>query len=255
MSGLRGCRPKVGFRYALGILAMLPIFSSTALAADFDAARRQMAVEIAADAARAATWTGRAALSSRVMAAMGKVERHRFVPAALAPQAYLNRPLPIGEGQTISQPFIVALMSDLLDLSPGDKVLEVGTGSGYQAAVLAELGARVFSIEILAGLSREADRALRAAGYSGVLLRVGDGWAGWPEQAPFDAIVVTAAPETIPPPLVDQLRVGGRMVIPLGPQAAAQELVVAEKQGDGSMVRRRVLPVAFVPFTGEGARR
>ena len=255
MSGLRGCRPKVGFRYALGILAMLPIFSSTALAADFDAARRQMAVEIAADAARAATWTGRAALSSRVMAAMGKVERHRFVPPALAPQAYLNRPLPIGDGQTISQPFIVALMTDMLDLSPGDKVLEVGTGSGYQAAVLAELGARVFSIEILAGLSREADRALRAAGYSGVLLRVGDGWAGWPEQAPFDAIVVTAAPETIPPPLVDQLRVGGRMVIPLGPQGAAQELVVAEKQADGGMVRRRVLPVAFVPFTGEGTRR
>ncbi|MBK7014980.1 MAG: protein-L-isoaspartate(D-aspartate) O-methyltransferase [Sulfuritalea sp.] len=236
---------------AMAILSWFPVGA----AADFDAARRQMAVEIAADAARAATWTGREELSPRVMAAMGKVERHRFVPAALAPQAYLNRPLPIGEGQTISQPFIVALMSDLLDLSPGDKVLEVGTGSGYQAAVLAELGARVFSIEILAGLSREADRALRAAGYSGVLLRVGDGWAGWPEQAPFDAIVVTAAPETIPPPLVDQLRVGGRMVIPLGPQGAAQELVVAEKQADGSMVRRRVLPVAFVPFTGEGTRR
>ena len=236
---------------AMAILSWFPVGA----AADFDAARRQMAVEIAADAARAATWTGRAALSSRVKAAMGKVERHRFVPAALAPQAYLNRPLPIGEGQTISQPFIVALMSDLLDLSPGDKVLEVGTGSGYQAAVLAELGARVFSIEILAGLSREADRALRATGYSGVLLRVGDGWAGWPEQAPFDAIIVTAAPETPPPPLVDQLRVGGRMVIPLGPQGAAQELVVAEKQADGGMVRRRVLPVAFVPFTGEGTRR
>ena len=236
---------------AMAILSWFPVGA----AADFDAARRQMAVEIAADAARAATWTGRAALSSRVMAAMGKVERHRFVPPALAPQAYLNRPLPIGDGQTISQPFIVALMTDMLDLSPGDKVLEVGTGSGYQAAVLAELGARVFSIEILAGLSREADRALRAAGYSGVLLRVGDGWAGWPEQAPFDAIIVTAAPETPPPPLVDQLRVGGRMVIPLGPQGAAQELVVAEKQADGGMVRRRVLPVAFVPFTGEGTRR
>ncbi len=236
-------------------MALLPIFSTTALGGDFDAARRQLAADIAADAARAATWTGRAALSPRVMAAMGRVERHRFVPAALASQAYLNRPLPIGEGQTISQPFIVALMSDLLDLSPGDKVLEVGTGSGYQAAVLAELGARVFSIEILPGLSREADRALRAAGYAGIMLRVGDGWAGWPEQAPFDAIIVTAAPETIPPPLVAQLRVGGRMVIPLGPQGAAQELLVVEKQADGDVVRCRVLPVAFVPLTGEGARR
>ena len=236
-------------------MVSLSWFPVGATATDFDAARRQMVVEIAADVARAATWTGRTALSPRVMAAMGKVERHRFVPEALAPHAYLNRPLPIGEGQTISQPFIVALMTDLLDLSPGDKVLEVGTGSGYQAAVLAELGARVFSIEILAGLSREADRALRAVGYSGIMLRVGDGWAGWPEQAPFDAIIVTAAPETIPPPLVAQLRVGGRMVIPLGPQGAAQELVVAEKQADGSMGRRRVLPVAFVPFTGGGARR
>lgn len=245
----------MGFLRLLIAMMVLPMVSSPAPGADFDAARRQLLAELAGDAARAAAWTGRAALSPRVMAAMGKVERHRFVPPESAAQAYLNRPLPIGEGQTISQPFIVALMSDLLDLGPGDKVLEVGTGSGYQAAVLAEMGARVFSIEILAGLSREADRALRASGYAGIMLRIGDGWAGWPEQAPFDAIIVTAAPETIPPPLVDQLRVGGRMVIPLGPQGAAQELVVAEKQADGGMVRRRVLPVAFVPFTGEGARR
>ncbi len=236
-------------------MAALSIFSPTAAGGDFDAERRQLLAELASDAARTAAWTGRAAFSPRVMAAMGKVERHRFVPPALAPRAYLNRPLPIGAGQTISQPFIVALMTDLLELSGGERVLEVGTGSGYQAAVLAELGARVFSIEIVEPLSREARLRLDAAGYRNVALRVGDGWAGWPEEAPFDAIMVTAAPERIPPPLVAQLRVGGRMVIPLGPQGAAQELVLAVKHQDGSMIRRQVLPVAFVPFTGEGARR
>jgi protein-L-isoaspartate(D-aspartate) O-methyltransferase len=189
------------------------------------------------------------------MAAMAKVERHRFVPPAMVPHAYRNRALPIGDGQTISQPFIVALMTDLLDLSGGERVLEIGTGSGYQAAVLAELGARVFSIEIIESLSRQARLQLDAAGYRDVALRVGDGWAGWPEQAPFDAIIVTAAPESIPPRLVEQLRPGGRLVIPLGPQGGGQELVVAEKRQDGSLVRRQVLPVAFVPFTGEGAQR
>lgn len=243
------------FLYLLITMALLPIFSSNSLAADFEAARRQLVAELVDDAARTASWTGRATFSPRVMAAMGKVERHRFLPSALVPHAYLNRPLPIGEGQTISQPFIVALMTDLLDLSGGERVLEVGTGSGYQAAVLAEMGARVFSIEIIESLSRQAQLRLDAAGYRDVALRVGDGWAGWPEEAPFDAIIVTAAPDGIPPPLVAQLRSGGRMVIPLGPQGAAQELVLAIKQQDGSMVRRQVLPVAFVPFTGEGARR
>ena len=236
-------------------LAVLPLFSSSASGTDFEAARRQLAAELAADAQRTALWTGRAALSPRVMAAMAKVERHRFVPQPMVPLAYLNRPLPIGEGQPISQPFIVALMTDLLDLSGGERVLEVGTGSGYQAAVLAELGARVFSIEIVEPLSRQARQQLDAAGYRNVALRVGDGWAGWPEQAPFDAIIVTAAPESIPPQLVAQLRPGGLLVIPLGPKGAGQELVVAEKRQDGSIARRQVLPVAFVPFTGEGARR
>lgn len=240
----------------IALLALLgvPCFGLAA-DADFEGARRQMVAEVAANAERAAAWTGRPVLAPAVIAALARVERHRFVPPSLAPLAYVNRPLPIGEGQTISQPFVVALMTDLLELARGDKVLEVGTGSGYQAAVLAELGARVFSIEILPGLSREADRALRAAGYSGIMLRVGDGWVGWPEQAPFDAIIVTAAPERIPPPLVEQLRPGGRLVIPLGPAGAAQELVVAEKRADGSLVWRRVLPVAFVPFTGEGVLR
>lgn len=217
---------------------------------DFDAARRGMLDDIVAHAARVAPWTGRITLSPRVMAAMGKVERHRFVPPDSATQAYLSRPLPIGEGQTISQPFVVALMTDLLEVSPGEKVLEIGTGSGYQAAVLAELGARVFSIEILPALARAADQALRDAGYAGILLRVGDGWVGWPEQAPFDAIIVTAAPDRMPVRLVEQLRPGGRMVIPLGPQGEAQELIVAEKQVDGSLLRRRVLPVSFVPLVG-----
>lgn len=235
--------------------ALLPILSPTAADTDFDAVRRQLVAELSTDAARTVAWTGRAAFSPQVMAAMGKVERHRFVPPALAPHAYLNRPLPIGEGQTISQPFIVALMTDLLELSGGERVLEVGTGSGYQAAVLAELGARVFSIEIVESLSRQARLQLDAAGYRNVALRVGDGWAGWPEEAPFDAIIVTAAPESISPQLAAQLRPGGRLVIPLGPVGATQELVVAEKRQDGSLTRRRVLPVSFVPFTGEGARR
>ena len=237
------------------LMTVFSLFGGAASGGDLDLARARMVAEVTADVVRTEAWTGRAALAPAVVAALGKVERHRFVPSGLVSQAYANRPLPIGEGQTISQPFIVALMTDLLGVARGDKVLEVGTGSGYQAAVLAALGARVFSIEILPALSREAGQALRAAGYAGVALRVGDGWAGWPEQAPFDAIIVTAAPERIPPPLVEQLRPGGRLVIPLGPQGEAQELVLAEKQADGRLLRRRVLPVAFVPFTGAGAGR
>lgn len=238
----------------VAIMAILPWFSLNAAGDDFAAARRQMVAEVAASAAESAYYTGRAALSPRVMAALGKVERHRFVPTALAPRAYLNRPLPIGEEQTISQPFIVALMSDLLELAGGERVLEIGTGSGYQAAVLAELGAQVFTVEIVPALAKVARQRLDDAGYRDVTARVGDGWAGWPEQAPFDGIVVTAAPERIPQALLDQLRPGGRMVIPLGPAGGAQELVLVVKQQDGSLIRRRILPVAFVPFTGEGRR-
>lgn len=231
-------------------MAVLSWFSLTACGGDFDAARRQMVGAVAVEAAETAAYTGRAEFSPRVMAALGRVERHRFVPEAMVPHAYLNRPLPIGAGQTISQPYIVALMTDLLDLAGGEKVLEIGTGSGYQAAMLAELGARVFSIEIVAELAAEARQRLDAAGYRAVVVRVGDGWVGWPDEAPFDAIIVTAAPERIPEPLIDQLRPGGRLVIPVGPPGL-QELVVGVKQADGSLRRQHVLPVAFVPFTGE----
>lgn len=235
------------------LVAMLSWFSQTSIGGDFDLARQQMVATIAVEAADTAFHTGRPAFSPRVMDALGRVERHRFVPPAMVPHAYRNRPLPIGDGQTISQPYIVALMTDLLDLSGGEKVLEIGTGSGYQAAILAEMGVRVFTVEIVPELARQARERLDDAGYRKVAVRIGDGWAGWPEEAPFDAIIVTAAPPRIPQPLIDQLRPGGRLVIPVGPDTLSQELVVAVKQADGSIRRRQVLPVAFVPFTGEGA--
>jgi protein-L-isoaspartate(D-aspartate) O-methyltransferase len=184
----------------------------------------------------------------RVLAAMRKVPRHRFVPERLRPEAYDDHPLPIGEGQTISQPYIVAIMSELLQLRGGERVLEVGTGSGYQAAVLAELAGEVYTIEILEPLARQAGATLRELGYPGVVVRAGDGYLGWPEAAPFDAIIVTAAPDHIPQPLVDQLKIGGRLVIPVG--GFSQELLQCVKTPNG-LVSRSVIPVRFVPLTGE----
>jgi protein-L-isoaspartate(D-aspartate) O-methyltransferase len=180
---------------------------------------------------------------------MLRVPRHRFVPDALVASAYADRPLPIGEGQTISQPFVVALMTDLAEPGPDFRVLEVGTGSGYQAAVLAECVARVYTIEIVASLGERARTLLADLGYKNVEVRIGDGYGGWPEAAPFDAIVVTAAPERIPQPLVDQLKPGGRMVIPVGARYAAQDIVVITKGADGNTLTRSVLPVRFVPLT------
>lgn len=193
--------------------------------------------------------TGRETLDARVIAALRKVERHRFVPPGFVAQAYDNRPLAIGAGQTISQPYIVALMTDLLNVAPGDKVLEVGTGSGYQAAVLAEIVRAVFSIEIVEPLGREAARALAAAGYRNVQTRIGDGYVGWPDEAPFDGIIVTAAAPYAPQPLIDQLKNGGRLVIPLGEAQGAQSLFVIEKDARGTVTRRKVLDVRFVPLT------
>lgn len=193
--------------------------------------------------------TGRETLDARVISALRKVERHRFVPPGFAAQAYDNRPLAIGAGQTISQPYIVALMTDLLNVVPGDKVLEVGTGSGYQAAVLAEIVRAVFSIEIIEPLGREAARALAAAGYRNVQTRIGDGYAGWPDEAPFDGIIVTAAAPQVPQPLIDQLKNGGRLVIPLGEAQGAQSLFVIDKDARGTVTRRKVLDVRFVPLT------
>ena len=193
--------------------------------------------------------TGRAALDVRVIAALRKVERHRFLPPGFSAQAYDNRPLAIGAGQTISQPFIVALMTDLLNVAPDDKVLEVGTGSGYQAAVLAEIVRAVFSIEIIEPLGREAARALAAAGYRNLQTRIGDGYAGWPDEAPIDGIIVTAAAPYVPQPLIDQLKNGGRLVIPLGEPQGVQSLFVIDKDVRGTVTRRKVLDVRFVPLT------
>ena len=180
---------------------------------------------------------------------MRAVPRHEFVPEDVRPFAYEDQPLPIGYGQTISQPFIVALMTDLLDVGPGDKVLEIGTGSGYQAAVLAPLVEEVYSVEIVPELGARAGATLEALDFANVETRVADGYYGWPEAAPFDGIVVTAAASHVPPPLVGQLKPGGRMIIPIGSAFAAQQLMVVEKQEDGTVTTRQVLPVQFVPFT------
>ena len=193
---------------------------------------------------------GRHELDPGVADAMRRVPRERFVPAELAAHAYENRPLPIGHGQTISQPLIVAMMTQLLRLGPQSRVLEVGTGSGYQTALLAELAGEVVSIEVVDALAAEARARLEELGYRNVELLCGDGAAGCPEKAPFDAILVTAAADAIPPALIEQLRPGGRMVVPLGGHPATQELALVEKEPGGAIRERRLLPVAFVPLTG-----
>jgi protein-L-isoaspartate(D-aspartate) O-methyltransferase len=210
--------------------------------------RAQMVADIAAMARVTAFETSRPQFSERVMAALGKVPRHRLVPAEQVPYAYENRPLPIGHGQTISQPYIVALMTDLLQPRPTDVVLEIGTGSGYQAAVLAELAAKVYTIEIVEPVAKRAAAQLAELGYANIVTRFGDGYSGWAEVGPFDGIVVTAAAPHIPQPLVDQLKAGGRLVIPVGAQWQVQELLVIEKKADGSTATKRTIPVRFVPL-------
>jgi len=196
---------------------------------------------------------GRSTIDPRVLDVLRRVPRHAFVPAAEAAHAYADRPLPIGYGQTISQPFIVALMTDMLRTAPGQAVLEVGTGSGYQAAVLAELVRAVHSVEIVAPLADAAERRLRALGHANVAVHRGDGYYGIPEAAPFDGVVVTAAAGGgIPPPLLGQLRPGGRMVIPVGGAFALQHLVLVEKAADGRVRTRQTLPVTFVPLVRGG---
>jgi len=195
---------------------------------------------------------GRDVRNPRVLEAMRTVPRHAFVPQDVAQRAYEDYPLPIGHGQTISQPYIVAFMTEQLDPQPADRLLEVGTGSGYQAAILSRLVAEVFTIEIVEPLAARAAQNLQRLGYTNVFARAGDGYAGWPEKAPFDAIIVTCAPDHVPQPLVDQLKEGGRMIIPVG-EFGDQNLVLIEKQG-GQIARRAVLPVRFVPMTGPRAR-
>jgi protein-L-isoaspartate(D-aspartate) O-methyltransferase len=194
--------------------------------------------------------TGRAELDPRVLDAVARVPRERFVPAHLRHLACSDGPLPIGSGQTISQPFIVALMTDLVGPEPDARILEVGTGCGYQSAILAELVRQVYTLEIVPELARFAVERLAKLGYRNVQSRVGDGYHGWPEEAPFDGILVTAAADRVPRPLIEQLRPGGRLVIPVGPPMLGQSLILAEKGPDGGVSYRDVLPVAFVPLTG-----
>lgn len=208
--------------------------------------------EIAAEAQSTAGCTGMAAFSPRVMAALAAVPRHEFVPAAERLAAYLDMPLPIGHGQTISQPYIVALMTELLEVSPGDKVLEVGAGSGYQAAVLARLAKTVHTIEIVPELAEACRTRLARLGFANVIVHTGDGSAGLEREAPFDAIIVAAAARQVPPALVAQLRPGGRLAIPLGEPGGAQELVLLTKDAHGGAQVCPVLPVRFVPLIGRG---
>ena len=215
---------------------------------DYAGQRARMLAEVEAMYAETRPETGLARMSPAVRSAMGKVERHRLVPSSEAPRAYRNHPLPIGSGQTISQPYIVALSTDLLAPKPTDVILEVGTGSGYQAAVLAEIVARVYSIEIIASLGNEARKRLEELGYGNIEVQIGDGYAGWPEKAPFDGIVVTAAAPRVPQSLVDQLKPGGRMVIPVGGAGDVQYLKLLTKRADGGVDEKRVLPVRFVPL-------
>ena len=218
--------------------------------AEFAARRAEMVRAVEEDGLAVARRHGLAPLDQAVLDAMGRVPRHAFVPPSRVRAAYDNRPQAIGYGQTISQPYVVALMTDLLEIEAGDNVFELGTGSGYQAAVLGALGAQVWTVEIVPELAASAAARLARLGYDTVSVRAGDGYYGWPERAPFDAIIVTAAASHIPPPLLTQLKVGGRMVIPVGSPFLTQQLLLIEKAPDGALRTRQILPVIFVPVTG-----
>ena len=211
--------------------------------------RQSMIAEIAEHAIYLSARIGKAALSRRVLEAMDAIPRHAFVPVELQAFAYANTPLPIGFDKTISQPFIVALMTDLLDIQPDDTVLEVGTGLGYQAAIVAALARRVYSIEVIEELSDQAKQRLSRLGVANIELRISNGYHGWAEHAPFDKVIVTAAPDLIPPPLIDQLKPGGKMVIPAG-LSDAQQLILVEKDDHGNVATREILPVRFSQLEG-----
>jgi protein-L-isoaspartate(D-aspartate) O-methyltransferase len=215
--------------------------------------REQMVAEVVADAVFLTPQLGKSSFNSRVIDAMGRTPRHEFVPVELQAYSYINSPLPVGYGKTVSQPFIVALMTDLLEPQAGDSVLEVGAGVGYQAAVLSDLVKQVYSIEIIEELALETRSRLARLGYRNIEIGVGNGYYGWSEHAPYDKIIVTAAPDLIPPPLIGQLKAGGRLVIPTG-IPDRQQLVVLEKSADGKLGTREVLPVRFSELEdGEGA--
>ncbi|MCA1440432.1 protein-L-isoaspartate(D-aspartate) O-methyltransferase [Ensifer sp. IC4062] len=237
------------------VLASIAAVASTSAPAQDRAGERAAMIETIKSHARSApSAVGRQGIDPAVLETMRKVPRHLFVPEEQRSAAYRDRPLPIGYGQTISQPFIVALMTDLINVGPGDVVLEVGTGSGYQAAVLSPRAAKVYSIEIIPELGKRAAARLAELRYGNVEVKVGDGYYGWPAHAPFDGILVTAAASHIPPPLVEQLAKGGRMVVPVGAPFATQFLMLVEKRQDGSITTRQLLPVGFVPLRGGGAR-
>jgi protein-L-isoaspartate(D-aspartate) O-methyltransferase len=245
-------RPGDPCRLLLATLLAAATFVGAVHAGDdeFAAARARMVREIADTQQWAAGETGIQRFAKRTMDVMAATPRHQFVREQDLDEAYENRPLPIGHGQTISQPYIVALMTDLLALQPGQRVFELGTGSGYQAAILGALGAEVYSVEIVEPLGKEAGARLERLGYGSVHVKVADGYYGWPEHAPFDAIVVTAAASHVPPPLVEQLKPGGRMVIPVGTSFLMQHLLLVEKDAEGGVSTRQILPVSFVPVTG-----
>lgn len=216
----------------------------------FDELRRHMVMEIASTTVMVGERIGKYNLDARVMEVMGKVARHDFVPLELQPYAYLNRPIPIGYDKTISQPFIVALMTDFLQVGKQDVVLEIGTGLGYQSAVLSHLAHKVYSIELIDALAEQAVKRLARAGCTNVDVKVGNGCLGWPEHAPFDRIIATAAPELIPPSLMHQLKPGGRMVIPAGLPDSQQLILVEKSARDGTLATREILPVSFSALEG-----
>ncbi len=234
-------------RAMLTMLAHVGLMATAWAADDYAKKRHAMVEEIEKMAALTADETGHAKLDPRVLKAMVDVPRHEFVPREKADVAYKNRPLPIGHGQVISQPFVVALMTELLQPTETSRVLEVGTGSGYQAAVLSLIAGNVYTIEILPELGNAARRVLKRLGYDNVTTKIGDGYQGWKEYAPFDAIIVTAAPDHIPQVLIEQLKPNGRMVIPVG--AFTQDLMVVTKKPDGRTISSTIVPVRFVPLT------
>jgi len=234
----------------IGVILLL--FSTHVIAEDVYRQQRDALVGIIkGEVNKTRDYLNQESLDEQVFDALRKVPRHEFVRDTERPYAYENRPLPIGYGQTISQPYIVAVMTDLLKLKKTDRVLEVGTGSGYQAAILAELAGSVYSIEIVEQLGKQAAENLKRAGYAAVNTRIGDGYYGWETEAPFDCIVVTAVASHIPPPLIKQLKPGGRMIIPVGAQFMTQYLVLVAKDVDGKITTRQILPVSFVPLTGK----
>jgi protein-L-isoaspartate(D-aspartate) O-methyltransferase len=237
--------------FCLGMAGLIFAIPRAMATEDYQVLRQRLVEQVSQDVIQTSAYIGKSSLDERVMRALGMVGRHRFVPADLQSQAYRNRPLPIGYGQTISQPYIVALMTDLLEPEAGDVVLEIGTGSGYQAAILSRLVSRVYSIEIIPELAKSASERLQRLGFENVEVKNADGYYGWQEHAPYDAIIVTAASSHIPPPLVQQLKPGGVLMIPVGSAFQVQQLSMVKKGPDGEITTHQLMPVRFVPFTGE----